>query len=281
MAGLARGLAFAAFLVIGGAAQADVLDRIRETGTVRLAHRTDAAPFSSLDSGGQPVGYSVELCRRVVEAIAASMPGRPVAVQFVQVSAMDRFEAITSGRADLLCEATTVTLGRREQLDFSLLTFVSGAGMIIRRDSMTPQGARSLRTVGVLLGTTTEAATRRFAAAQSPALTVVPVESHDVAIGVLRSRQIDAYVADRDLLAEMLASRGSPADILISDEYLTVEPYALAMRRGEDRLRLIADRTIAALYRSGEILTVFRRWMSVPEPSQAVRALYVMQSLAE
>jgi polar amino acid transport system substrate-binding protein/glutamate/aspartate transport system substrate-binding protein len=281
MAKFACGVAFLLVLLIGVAAQADVLDRIRETGTIRLAHRTDAAPFSSLDSGGQPVGYSIELCRRVVEAIAASMQGRAVAVQFVQVSAMDRFEAITAGRADLLCEATTVTLARREQLDFSLFTFVSGAGMIIRRDSVTAQGPPNLRTVGVLLGTTTEPATRRFAAAQAPALTVVPVESHDVAIGLLRARQIDAYVADRDLLAEMLTSRGNPADILISDEYLTVEPYALAMRRGEDRLRLVADRAIAALYRSGEILAVFRRWMAVPEPSQAVRALYVMQSLAE
>jgi len=109
----------------------------------------------------------------------------------------------------------------------------------------------------------------------------VPVESHDVAIGLLRARQIDAYVADRDLLAEMLSSRGSPADLLISEEYLTVEPYALAMRRGEDRLRLIADRALAGLYRSGEILEVFRRWIAMPEPGPALRALYVMQSLAD
>lgn len=282
MSSFLRGVAFLLALgAVAPEARGDVLDRIRETGTIRLAHRSDAAPFASLDSAGQPVGYSVELCRRVTEAIAASMPGRAVAVQFVQVSAIGRFEAITSGRADLLCEATTVTLGRREQLDFSLFTFVSGAGMIIRRDSLTPQGVRGLRSVGVLLGTTTEAATRRFAAAQAPALTVVPVATHDVAIGVLRARQIDAYVADRDLLAEMPTSRGNPADILISDELLTVEPYALAMRRGEDRLRLVADRTIAGLYRSGAILEVFRRWMSDPEPSAALRTLYLMQSLAD
>jgi polar amino acid transport system substrate-binding protein/glutamate/aspartate transport system substrate-binding protein len=281
MTGVVRATAFLLALIASTAAQADVLDRVRESGTIKLAHRTDAAPFSSLDSAGEPVGYSVELCRRVAAAVAATMPERAIRVEFVPVSAMDRFEAITSGRADLLCEATTVTLGRRERLDFSLFTFVSGAGMVIRRDSANARVVRNLRTLGVLLGTTTEAATRRFAAAQAPPLTVVPVETHDVAIGLLRARQIDAYVADRDLLAEMLSSRGGPADLLLSDEYLTVEPYALAMRRGEDRLRLIADRTLAQLYRSGEILEVFRRWIAAPEPNDAVRALYVLQSLAE
>jgi polar amino acid transport system substrate-binding protein/glutamate/aspartate transport system substrate-binding protein len=276
-----RFLLAAALMLAAQPARADAIDRIRETGTIRLAHRTDAAPFASLDSAGQPVGYSVELCRRVAEAIMMSMPGRTLTVQFVPVTAMDRFEAIVAGRADLLCEATTVTLGRREQLDFSLYTFVSGAGMIVRRGTQPTQGLQGLRTVGVLLGTTTESATRRFAASQGSRLTVVPVESHDVAIGALRSGQIDAYVADRDLLAEMLAARGNPADIQIGDEFLTIEPYALGMRRGEDRLRLIADRTIAGLYRSGEILEVFRRWMSTREPSAAVHALYVMQALSD
>src|SRR6185312_16098449 len=128
-----------AFLLAAQAAHADVIDRIRETGTIRLAHRTDAAPFSSLDSAGQPVGYSIELCRRVVAAITAALPApaRAIRVEFVPVSAMDRFDAITAGRADLLCEATTVTLGRREQLDFSLYTYVTGAGVIVRRGAPT------------------------------------------------------------------------------------------------------------------------------------------------
>jgi polar amino acid transport system substrate-binding protein/glutamate/aspartate transport system substrate-binding protein len=158
---------------------------------------------------------------------------------------------------------------------------VTGAGLIVRRGAVPARGLDGLRAVGVLMGTTTEAMIRRFAADRGTRLTVVPVESHDVAIGALRSGQIDAYVADRDLLAEMLAARGNPADILIADSFLSVEPYALAMRRGEDRLRLIADRTIAGLYRSGEILEVFRRWMSTPEPGAIVRALYAIQALEE
>jgi ABC-type amino acid transport substrate-binding protein len=108
------------------AAHADTIDRIRESGTIRLAHRTDAAPFASLDAAGQAVGYSVELCRRVADAIKASMPERTLTMQFVPVTALDRFEAIAQERADLLCEATTVSLGRREQLDFSLLSYVTG-----------------------------------------------------------------------------------------------------------------------------------------------------------
>ncbi len=270
-----------AFLLAAHAARADAIDRIRESGAIKLAHRTDAAPFASLDSAGQPVGYSVELCRRVAQAIMTSMPERTLTVQFVPVTAADRFEAITSGRADLLCEATTVTLGRREQLDFTLYTFLTGAGVIVRRGAAPTQGLQAARTLGVLTATTTEAAMRRLAAMPGARLTLVPVESHDVAIDALRAGRIDAYVADRDLLAEMLAARGNPADILIADELLTIEPYALAMRRGEDRLRLIADRAIAGLYRSGEIFQVFRRWMPAPEPSGAVRALYAMQALQD
>ena len=270
-----------ALLLAAQAAHADTIDRIRESGTIRLAHRTDAAPFASLDAAGQAVGYSVELCRRVADAIKASMPERTLTMQFVPVTALDRFEAITQGRADLLCEATTVTLGRREQLDFSLYTYVTGAGVIVRRGAPTTATLQGARTVGVLRGTTTETAMRRLAANPGARLTLLPVETHDVAIGALRSRQIDAYVADRDLLTQMLAARGNPADILIADDFLTLETYALAMRRGEDRLRLIADRTLAGLYRSGEILEVLRRAMPTPEPSTTVRLLYGLQALAE
>src|SRR5262245_9869649 len=119
-------------LTLAGAASAGTLDHIRQDGAIRIAYREDAPPFSLKGPDGAPAGYSVELCRAVANDIKGQLNLPKLEVQYVRVTAADRFEAIEKGRADLLCEATTATLSRRKLVDFSISTFVSGASLMIK-----------------------------------------------------------------------------------------------------------------------------------------------------
>ncbi|MGH6928212.1 MAG: transporter substrate-binding domain-containing protein, partial [Dongiaceae bacterium] len=148
-------------LVVCQAAAAGTIERVRESGAFKIGYRTDAPPFSYDSEIGEPAGYVVDLCREVAAAAKQDLGIADLKVEYVTVTAEDRFDAVKSGRVDLLCEATTVTLARRELVDFSLMTFIDGASVMVRSDG--PQSFKSLagHKIGVHAGTTTEAALSR------------------------------------------------------------------------------------------------------------------------
>ena len=147
----------AATALAPAAAAEGVLDRIAKTGEIRLAYRDDAAPFSFVAEGKtEPQGYSVELCRAVARSVQAELKLDALKISYVLVDPEYRFQAISNGEAELLCEATTETLERREAFDFSIPTFISGAGLMIAPGGPTSFEALAGKKVGVLGGTTTE-----------------------------------------------------------------------------------------------------------------------------
>src|SRR5687768_16508252 len=171
-------LALAALCLLDAPAGAGVLDRARETGELRLGYRADAQPFSMKDDAGVAQGYSVDLCRAVASATAAAV-GRPeLKTVEVELAAAERLDAVRDGRVDILCEATTVTLTRRAELDFSLPTFATGATLVYREDGPTRFEDLGGRKVGVLASSTTEA--NLDAAFERAGITaeVVAVSSH-------------------------------------------------------------------------------------------------------
>ena len=117
-----------------GAASAATLDKVRQVKSIRLAVRWDAPPFSYRGANGDPAGFMVDLCRAVAAGLAAELNLNELKVEFVPVTAQDRFDAIASGKADLLCEPTSETLSRREKVDFSIPTFVDGASLLVKGD---------------------------------------------------------------------------------------------------------------------------------------------------
>jgi ABC-type amino acid transport substrate-binding protein len=273
----------AALVILGAApgSAADSLDRIADSGTVRIGYRADAPPFSSASDAGEPRGYAIDICKKVVEALSETLKRPDLKTSFVLVTAADRFAKVESGQVDLLCEPTTVTMGRRERVDFSLLTFISGAGIAVRADgTQRVIGPGGPRVIGVLTGTTTEQQLRAYITERGFDNTVVPADTHETGIAMLLDKQVDGYFADRDLLLRLAANRAGPP-ILVSGQYLTVEPYALAMPRGSDRLRLAVDREIARLYRSGEIEQIFAWWFPGAEASEVLRTLYFLQAIPE
>jgi len=260
---------------------AGTLERVRETGTFKIGYRTDAPPFSYNSEIGEPAGYIVDLCREVAAAAKQELGLKDLKVEYVTVTAKDRFDAVASGRVDLLCEATTVTLARRKLVDFSLMTFIDGASVMVRSDG--PQSFKALggHQIGVHAGTTTEDELRRTLADLKVAADMVPVADHEEGVKRLESGEFSAYFADRAILTYLYLRAGSPSNLRISKEYFSREPYALALAHGDDDFRLLVDRALAHLYRGGAIGPIFARNFGKAKASELLQALYAINALPE
>lgn len=260
---------------------AEVLDRVRDSGVFKIGYRTDAAPYSYKNALGEAAGYSVDLCRAVAVALKKSLNLADIAIEYVPVTAENRFQAVQEGRIDILCGATTATLARRELVDFSLATFIDGASVMLTADG--PGGFKELsgKSVGVRGGTTTEDGLRKTLAKLSVDAQVVPVKSHDEGLDKLQKGEVSAYFADRGILLYLMAGSPKPEALRVSSDYFSFEPYALALPRGDDAFRLEVDRTLSRLYRTGAIVPIFRNAFGNAEPSDVLRSLYLINALPE
>lgn len=263
-----------------GDAAAATLERIRERGTVTLAYRADAAPYSFRTARGEPAGYMVDVCREVAAAIQESLGG-DIRIAYHLVAAEGRFEAVRSGTADLLCDPSSITLARREIVDFSLPTFLDGASVMFR-DSQPIERYEDLagRRVGVLRGTTTEAVLRTALAQLGIAVEITTVGDHRDGIDLLAADRLDAYFGDRAILASFLRREGLPG-FRIGRHYFSYETYAIALPRDDSAFRLLVDRTLARLYRSGRIRALLVRTFGTMQPDEMLQSLFIIHALPE
>lgn len=273
----------AAATLIGSVAQAGTLDDVRKNGVLRIAYREDAPPFSYKKEGiVAPVGFMVDLCRAVADGLARQIGMADLKVTYVPVTSTNRFDAITGDKADLLCEATTATLRRRESLGFSIATFVDGASFIIRSTGPKDIGAMAGHKIAVLAGTTTEEDLRRALAAAKVDADISLMQTHQEGLDAVEKGAIVAYFADRAILTSLLQSGGRPAGSLaLADTYLSIEPYALAMKRGDEDFRLAVDTQLSRIYRSGEIAKLFAATFGPARPSPMLLGLFTTSALPQ
>ena len=283
MVGAKFGAAMLAVLVPAtGAAAAATLDRLHQDQTVRIAYRGDAPPFSYKGKTDTPVGFMVDLCRAVAKNLAQQLKLPSLKIDYVKVTAADRFDAVVEGKADLLCEPTTQTLSRRGQVDFSIPTFIDGAGLLIRNDGPRTLKELASRKIGVLAGTTTEDELRASLKDAGITAEIIPAHTHDEGLAMLDDGKVSAYFADRGILMFLAAQSSNPRKLLIADNYLTVEPYALALPHGDEDFRLAVDRALSTIYHSGEIAAIFTRTFGdKTKPSQILQSLYLISALPD
>ena len=266
---------------IASSVSAGTLERVRDAGVFNIGYRTDAAPYSYKNTLGEAAGYSVDLCRAVAVAVKQSLKMKEISIKYVPVTAENRFKAVQDGRIDILCGATTATLSRRELVDFSLGTFVDGASVMLMADG--PGGFMELsgKNVGVRGGTTTEEGLRDTLKKLSVDAKVVAVKSHDDGLSKLEKGELSAYFADRAILLFLVASSPSPAKLRVAADYYSFEPYALALQRGDGEFRLLVDRALSRLYRSGGIVRIFKNSFGNAEPSDVLKSLFLINALPE
>src|SRR5271169_6490054 len=274
---------WSAIAVFGvAAASAGTIEKLRQDKTIRLAVRDDAPPFSFKDANGKPAGFMVDLCRAVAKHLAGELNLAELNIVYVPVTGTDRFEAIEQGKADLLCEPTSDTLSRREHVDFSIATFVDGASLLVLGDGPTDFGALAGKKVGVLSGTTTEQSLRDTLASANISAEVVAAKTHEDGLKMLDEGAVAAYFADRAILAYLASKSGEADKLRLANDYFSLEPYALALPRGDSDFRLAVDRALSRIYKSGEIAAVFANTFGAQmQPSDTLKTLYLVSALPE
>lgn len=276
-----RLLALAGCLVLlSQVAEAGTLDRVRETRTIKLGYRADAKPHSYRTDKGEPAGYAVDLCKEVATAVIQTI-GSAIKTEFVLIPADQRFESVRDGKVDLLCDPSTITLARREMVDFSLPTFLDGASALYR-STKPVQRYEDLagKRVGVLGGTTTETTLRQSLTDLRISANVVIARDHRSGVDMLTDDKIDAYFADRSIIAAMLYEGGRPG-FTLGRNYFSYEMHALALPRGDDAFRLLVDRTLSRIYRSGKIDSILAKTFGGASTDEMLKTMFVINSLPD
>jgi ABC-type amino acid transport substrate-binding protein len=261
----------------------DTLRKIRETGSVTLGYRDSSRPFSFLGDGGQPVGYTIDLCTRVVAQVRTATGRQDLEIKWVRVTPDDRIAAVAEGRVDLECGSTTASLSRQEQVDFSYPTFVDGGSLLVAADAggRTPVDLAGKR-IAVIPKTTTESALAAWLAQRGVQAEILPVREHAEGFAAVAEGRAVAYASDRTILIGLgLAYRG-PRRLVVMDDFLSYEPYGLMLRRNDPAFRLAVNRALAQVYRSGEIVPIYNRWFGDwGPPSRLLGAMYLLNSVPE
>jgi polar amino acid transport system substrate-binding protein/glutamate/aspartate transport system substrate-binding protein len=264
---------------LAGAASAQTVDAVKASGKLRIGYRLDAVPFSYRNDSGQPAGYTVDLCRLVAEGVKRSLNLKELDIVYVPVSTEERFEAVRSKKIDMLCGATTVTLSRRELVDFSVLTFFTGASVMVRAGGPASFSALAGKTIAVRTGTTTENALTATRKNDGIAAKVVGVKDHAEGAALLTAGKADAYFADQAILF-WLATRAGQGKLVVSSSIFRPEPYAIALPLGDTQFRLLVDTQLSAIYQSGAILDTFK-WNLGTDLPQVLRTMYLLNALPQ
>jgi glutamate/aspartate transport system substrate-binding protein len=267
-----------------GAPPSGTLEKIKATKTIALGYRDSSVPFSYAGPAKEPMGYSVDLCMRVVEDLRSELKLPDLQPRWVPVGVETRVRALVSGTIDLECGSTTNTLSRQERVDFSLTTFITGASLLALAGSGVGDQLGAIR-IAVIPGTTTEQVVKQAMASMGATAAdarVVAVKDHADGLAAVVDRRAEVYATDRAILMGLVMSASNPRQFALLDRYLSYEPYALMLRRGDPEFRLAVNRTLARLYRSGQVLDIYRRWFGRwGDPSPLTLGMYAVEGLPE
>jgi putrescine:ornithine antiporter len=264
---------------------AGTVERIRESGRLRLGYREDARPFSYKNESGQAAGYSVAVCQKVADDVKSELHLPVMTVEWVPVAFDGRFRALQQARIDLLCGSDTVTLARRQDVAFSIPIFPGGIGALVRADA--PARLREVlagrgqvfhpvwrasattllqsRAFSVVAGTTAETWLKQRMVDLEVVADVAPVNGYETGLRALLDRRADVLFGERAILLDAARRSPSARDLTLVDRLFTFEPLAFALARGDDDFRLVVDRALSRLYRSGAIGGVYANTFGEPD----------------
>jgi ABC-type amino acid transport substrate-binding protein len=258
------------------------LKKIKESSTFTLGHLTSAPPFSFPGPDRRPVGYSIDLCTHIASSIQKQL-GINLKLNWVPVTTENRLDMVASGKVDIECGTTTASLSRQERVDFSLMTFVDGAGLLTKKDlALRAVADLADKRIAVIPGTTTESALGKFLKEEFVQVQTVRVKNHVEGLAAIEKDSADAFASDRGILVGLAVTSKDPNRFALPNIIFSYEPYGFMMRRNDAAFRLAVNRALAGLYRSGDVAAVYERWFGAfGKPSQAVQAMYLLNGLPE
>ncbi len=244
------------------------LQKIKESGTIVLGHRESSVPFAYVGPDQKPIGYSMDLCAKVVEAIKAELKLDNLAVKYVPVTPQTRIPLIANGNINMECGSTTNNLTRQQQVDFAYTTYITGTKLLVKKSS----GIKEVedlkgKSIALAQGTTNERAIKETVAKLNiPDVKILNVKDHAEGFLALETDRVDAYSTDHILLFGLIAKAKNPADYAVVGRFLSFDPYALMLPRDDSAFRLVVNKTLAGLFRSGEIEKLYDKWFVQPIP---------------
>jgi glutamate/aspartate transport system substrate-binding protein len=279
-------LALAAALAVALPAAAQdltgTLKKIKDTGTITVGHRESSIPFSYLDEKQQPVGYAMDLCMKVVEAVKAELKMPDLKVQLQPVTSANRIPLMQNGTIDIECGSTTNSVERQKQVAFGPTYFVINITAAVKKDS----GINAItdldgKTIATTSGTTSVAQLKKLEKLKNVDFREIYGKDHAESMQLLATDRAVAFVMDDILLAGQIANQPNPGDYRILTEVLRTEPYSMMIRREDPQFKALVDKAVANVYKSGEIDKIYAKWFTSAIPPRGVNLNFPMNSVTK
>ena len=269
---LGMALGFALWCCSSGAGAQGVLDRVAAGGQLVLAHRESSVPFSYVHQG-KPMGYAVDLCLRLAEAVRKKTGMKDMAVAFLQVTPENRMAMVEQGKADLECGSTTNNAERREKVAFTIPHFITGTRLLMKASSkVTRMEDLAGKKLVSTRGTTAYKVAEKAAREHLMGFTLLEAPDHARAVEMVEKGEADAFAMDDVLLYSLAASRPDPKALKVEGRFLTTEALAIALPKQDAAFKKVVDEEMRRLITSREILAIYDKWFMQPIPPQG-RAL--------
>jgi len=261
-------------VAVAGTAQAQdsgTLKKIKDSGVIVIGHRDSSVPFSYLDDKQQPIGYSMDLCLKVVDAVKAALKMPKLEVKMNPVTSATRIPLMANGTIDMECGSTTNNVDRQKQVSFLNTTFVT-ANRIVAKKSSNIKVLNDLKGKPLVstAGTTNLKQVTELNGTRNLGMNVMSAKDHAEAFLMVETDRAAAFAMDDILLYSLVAGARTPSDYIISAEALSVEPYGIMVRKDDPAFKKVGDDAIAALFKSGEINKIYAKWFQAPIPPKNI-----------
>ena len=258
-------------LVSVSSAQADTLEKVKSSGTFTIGHRDASIPFSFYDDKQKPIGYSIDLCMKVVDAVKKNLGLAQLNVQYQLVTSANRIPLLANGTVDIECGSTTNNADRQKQVAYAPTTFVTANRIVYKKTSGIKKFADLKgKTLVSTAGTTNIKQVTELNAAQNLGISIVSANGHSESFLMVDTGRAAAFAMDDILLAGLVASAKTPADFEISSEALSVEPYGIMLRKDDPKFKAVVDSAIKDLMASGAINAIYEQWFMKPIPPKGI-----------
>ena len=247
------------------------LKKVRENGAITIGHRDSSIPLSYLDDKLRPVGFSIELCKHVVEAVKTKLGLASLNVKYNPVTSATRIPLVANGTVDVECGSTANMSSRQKQVGFSYTFFVPQFKWIARanRDIKSADDLRG-KTVAVTAGTNTALFVNKMNNEEKLGMTIMQGKDHAESFMLVETGRAGAWMEDDILIAGFRANAKNPADFMLLDKAYPSDPYALMLRKDDQQFKTLVDATLAELMRSGEFEKLYTRWFERPIPPRDI-----------
>jgi glutamate/aspartate transport system substrate-binding protein len=247
------------------------LRKVKETGTFTIGHRDSSIPLSYLDDKLLPVGFSIDLCKHVVDAVKAKLEMPNLQVKYNPVTSATRIPLVANGTVDIECGSTANMTSRQQQVGFSYTFFVPQFKWIVRANGavQTEDHLRG-KTVAVTAGTNTALFVNKMNSEGKLGMTVLNGKDHAESFLLVETGRASAWMEDDILIAGFRANAKKPADFKLLDKSYPSDPYALMIRKDDPQFKTLVDETLAKLMRSGEFEKLYAQWFERPIPPKGI-----------